>query len=46
MARTQALIQEDVGNIIAMEHVNVTVPDHRVAELFYLTGLGFTRDRT
>ena len=34
----------DVGNIISMEHVNVTVPDQRVATLFYVNGLGFTRD--
>ena len=44
MARIQAPIEEDVGNIIGMEHVNVTVPDQRLAELFYVTGLGFTRD--
>jgi hypothetical protein len=35
---------QDVGNIIALEHVNVTVPDHEVAALFYVTLLGFTRD--
>jgi hypothetical protein len=35
---------EDVGNIIALEHVNVTVPDQRLAALFYLVGMGFTRD--
>ncbi len=35
---------EDVGNIIALEHVNVTVPDQRLATLFYVAGMGFTRD--
>jgi len=35
---------EDVGDIIALEHVNVAVPDQRLATLFYLSGLGFTRD--
>jgi catechol-2,3-dioxygenase len=34
----------DVGNILAMEHVNVTVPDQSIATLFYVNGLGFTRD--
>lgn len=35
---------DDVGNIIALEHVNVSVPDQRLATLFYVVGLGFTRD--
>lgn len=35
---------EDVGNIILLEHVNVTVPDQAIATLFYVAGLGFTRD--
>lgn len=35
---------EDVGNIILLEHVNVTVPDDRAASLFYVHALGFTRD--
>lgn len=35
---------QDVGNIVALEHVNVTVPDQELAALFYVTGLGFTRD--
>ena len=35
---------EDVGNILAMEHINVTVPDQQLATFFYVTGLGFTRD--
>lgn len=35
---------EDVGNVQLLEHVNVTVPDQGMAALFYVTGLGFTRD--
>lgn len=35
---------ENVGNILAMEHLNLTVPDQEMAALFYVTGLGFTRD--
>ena len=36
--------QQDVGNILMLEHVNVRVPDQRLATAFYLQGLGFTRD--
>ncbi len=36
--------KQDVGNILAMEHVNVTVPDQAMATLFYVNALGFTRD--
>jgi hypothetical protein len=35
---------EDLGNSIHLEHVNVTVPDQRLATLFYVVGLGLTRD--
>ena len=35
---------EDLGNSIHFEHVNVQVPDQRLAALFYVTGLGLTRD--
>jgi hypothetical protein len=35
---------EDLGNSIHLEHVNVTVPDQRLANLFYVAGLGLTRD--
>ena len=34
----------DLGNIVALEHVNVAVPDQQLATLFYVTGLGLTRD--
>jgi hypothetical protein len=36
--------REDVGNIVHLEHVNVTQPDQRLATLFYVAGLGGTRD--
>ena len=35
---------EDLGNIIALEHVNLRVPDQQTATLFYIMGLGLTRD--
>jgi hypothetical protein len=37
-------IEEDVGNIISLEHINVQVPDQALATLFYVVGLGLTRD--
>ena len=36
--------REDVGNIVHLEHVNVLIPDQRLATLFYVVGLGLTRD--
>jgi hypothetical protein len=36
--------EEDVGNIVLLEHVNVQVPDQLLATLFYVVGLGLTRD--
>jgi len=55
MARMQARVrnpagrkfdrtEEDLGNVVALEHVNVRVPDQRLATLYYITGLGLTRD--
>jgi len=35
---------EDVGNIVEFGHVNVLVPDQQLATLFYVSGLGLTRD--
>jgi hypothetical protein len=35
---------EDVGNIVLLEHVNVTQPDQRPTTLFYVVALGGTRD--
>ncbi|MCR9276426.1 MAG: VOC family protein [Pseudomonadaceae bacterium] len=34
----------DVGNIVLLEHINLTVPDLEVATAFYVTALGLTRD--
>jgi hypothetical protein len=36
--------EEDVGNIVLLEHVNVQIPDQSLATLFYVIGLGLTRD--
>jgi hypothetical protein len=36
--------REDIGNSVGLEHLNLTVPDQQVATLFYITGLGMTRD--
>ena len=36
--------EEDVGNIVSLEHINVQVPDQSLATLFYVVGMGFTRD--
>ena len=44
MAQTYDRTTQDVGNILCMEHVNVTVPDQGIATTFYVEGLGFTRD--
>ena len=35
---------QDVGNIVALEHVNVRIPDQQLATVFYVVGLGLTRD--
>jgi catechol 2,3-dioxygenase-like lactoylglutathione lyase family enzyme len=35
---------QDVGNIVELGHVNVRVPDQSLATLFYVVGLGLTRD--
>jgi hypothetical protein len=35
---------EDIGNSVHLEHVNVQVPDQHLATLFYVSGLGLTRD--
>jgi hypothetical protein len=44
MAKTFDRSTEDLGNIVGLEHVNVTVPDQLLATLFYNSGLGLTRD--
>jgi catechol-2,3-dioxygenase len=35
---------EDLGNIVGLEHVNTRVPDQHLATVFYVSGLGLTRD--
>jgi hypothetical protein len=36
--------EENIGNVMCMQHINLTVPDQQLAALFYISGLGFTRD--
>jgi hypothetical protein len=35
---------EDLGNVVSLEHVNTRIPDQQLATLFYVAGLGLTRD--
>ncbi len=35
---------EDLGNITMLEHVNLQIPDQAQGTLFYIMGLGLTRD--
>ncbi|MPZ57281.1 MAG: hypothetical protein GEU91_12440 [Rhizobiales bacterium] len=44
MQQTFDRAAEDLGNSIHLEHVNVNIPDQRLATLFYGVGLGLTRD--
>ena len=44
MAASYNRATQDIGNIVGLEHVNVTIPDQRPATAFYLAGMGFTRD--
>ena len=44
MATTFDRREQDLGNILMLEHVNVRVPDQQAATLFYIAGLGLTRD--
>ena len=44
MAKQYDRSAEDLGNIVALEHVNVQVEDQGPATLFYMSGLGLTRD--
>jgi hypothetical protein len=41
---TEELTALDVGNVLLMEHLNLEVPNQLEATLFYIVGLGFTRD--
>ena len=44
LARIYDRAVEDLGNVVVLEHVNVRVPDQRIATIFYVSGLGLTRD--
>ena len=44
MKNTYDRSEEDLANVVGLEHMNVTVPDQRLATLFYIVGMGFTRD--
>jgi hypothetical protein len=44
MQQTYDRAAEDLGNSVHLEHVNVQIPDQRIASLFYVVGLGLTRD--
>lgn len=35
---------QSIGNIVELGHVNYLIPDQRLATLFYISGLGLTRD--
>ncbi|MBM3608556.1 MAG: hypothetical protein FJX29_08920 [Alphaproteobacteria bacterium] len=35
---------QDTGNIVEIGHVNYLIPDQRLATLYYVAGLGLTRD--
>ncbi len=35
---------EDAGNILSLEHCNIRIPEQRPATLFFIEGLGLTRD--
>lgn len=35
---------EDTGNVVSLDHVNITIADQQQATLFYIVGLGLTRD--
>jgi hypothetical protein len=44
MAAKYDRAEQVTGNIVHFEHVNVTVPDPMKATIFWLMGMGFTRD--
>jgi hypothetical protein len=44
MQQTFDRAAEDLGYSVHLEHVNVQIPDQRLAMLFYAAGLGLTRD--
>jgi hypothetical protein len=44
MAKQYDRSEEDLGNIIALEHVNLQIENQILGTLFYISGLGLTRD--
>src|SRR5581483_5779458 len=42
--RPRAAPAPETGALLHFEHVNLRVPDHRTATLFFVEGLGLTRD--
>jgi catechol-2,3-dioxygenase len=44
MERQYDRAAEDLGNVVGLEHVNLATSDQLKATLFYVTGLGLTRD--
>jgi hypothetical protein len=36
--------RDDVGNIQGLDHVNLAIADQKIATIFYIMGLGYTRD--
>jgi len=44
MQQTFDRAAEDIGNSVHLEHVNVNIPSQHHAALFYVAGLGLTRD--
>src|SRR5687767_2506978 len=35
---------DDSGNILLLDHINLAIADQQTATVFYIMGLGFTRD--
>jgi hypothetical protein len=35
---------QDVGNVVSLDHLNLTITDQPLATVFYILGLGLTRD--
>jgi hypothetical protein len=35
---------EDTGNVLSLDHLNLTIADQQQATLFYIVGMGFSRD--
>lgn len=44
MAKKFNRAEESLGNILHMEHVNLAVSEQKLATVFYIAGLQFTRD--